>query len=354
MHQEADVDLRGDYPAALHGGPLLGVTIRHRQSAPTMRFYTWRSQEMCGSDFPAPQWVGWSPQFDLCVMAYDSHLMFSKYDKQFSPMMTIPVAGALGGVWHGRQLYLVTATSVECVVVLSGEKKKKGKNFQVVQLASYDAGSRAALSRTPGYREFLPVPRPVGDLQLLGLRGEDLWMTDPKGTPVLLRLGHAGFASLRHISSNHLVAARNSAEGELPADSVAALLLVGGQRSASEVLNLQNMSLELRMKVALQAGLHKHAFVCFEALAAGCKSPNVLTRLESYQESIKDTSPFDDFPPEGLSPTGDLFSVLNAPGTTLPGASDLLGVDLDVTDAIDWDAPLRGRGEFKQPAGYVA
>ena len=100
------------------------------------------------------------------------------------------------------------------------------------------------------------------------------------------------------MSSENSVAARNAAGGELPADSVAALLLAGGRRSASEVLNLQKLSLELRMRVAIQAGFLKHALVCLEALAAGCTSPTVLMQLEHYQESIKDPSPFDDLPPE--------------------------------------------------------
>lgn len=131
MRFQAEVDLRGDQPAALHGGPMLGVGLRRKQSSAkpaTMRFYTWRSRQPCGSEFPNPHWLNWSPSFDLCVMAYNSYLLICRLEKQFSPIMSIPVAGALNGVWHGYQLYLVTPTSVESVIVLgSGQHRKKGK-----------------------------------------------------------------------------------------------------------------------------------------------------------------------------------------------------------------------------------
>lgn len=65
----------------------------------------------------------------------------------------------------------------------------------MLQLASYDAGSRTTTGRGASYKDFLPVPRPVGHLQVLGFRGDTLWMMDPTGKPVLLRITHPGETS---------------------------------------------------------------------------------------------------------------------------------------------------------------
>ncbi|GMH44514.1 hypothetical protein BSKO_12466 [Bryopsis sp. KO-2023] len=361
--EEGDLNTT-DTPCGLFPGPILGVVFDNPASdqptpgpstsaTPTedythsFHFFDWKTRSMCSSEMHAPLWIEWCPAQDVCAMAYPSHILICESVGNFEPLTSVPIVDGVSGVWDSRQLYVSTPHSVECVVAprMAGEKtgEKPELTVQVVTLVSFKAGPKW-LNGEMTSPHNLPQPRPVGQLSVLGVRGDNLWLVDSLGNPTLINLSTPGFAALRHMSEKHYGAARSAAMGKVSADALASVLVGMGTKSAIEALKLPTLSLEVRLRVAIEAGYFKHALVCLEALAMGCDRPEAVIRLPKFMDTLKDQNAKEDIP----AATYVNFSAMDvglgsSPFATQPppGPPKVQTADGAYEDGIDFETPLK-------------
>lgn len=83
---------------------------------------------------PAPQWINWSPEGDVCAMAYPSHILICEVLGDFVPVTSVPISQSTSGVWENRELYVATPSSIECVVAPRTASTNEGKPELMVQV----------------------------------------------------------------------------------------------------------------------------------------------------------------------------------------------------------------------------
>ena len=83
-------------------------------------------------------------------------------------------------------------------------------------------------------------------------------------------------------------AARDAGMGKMSSDCLGQLFLTMGKKSTIEVLKLPGLSLPLRLKTAIEARYLKHALLCFQAIASGCRRPETVVRLPEFRETLRD------------------------------------------------------------------
>lgn len=101
----------------------------------------------------------------------------------------------------------------------------------------------------------------------------------------------AAFLALEHTIDEEYSAARVAAMGKLSADSLGQMFLTMGKRSAVEALKLPGLSLPLRLRTAIEARYLKHALLCLQAIASGCRRAEAVNRLPEFRETLKEENP---------------------------------------------------------------
>lgn len=119
--QQVDFVHVSGVPNHLYGGPMLGIAFKpdsneSSTSKHTCRFYDWRTRECYSSEFPAPRWMKWSWEGDLCALAYSSHVLICDASEHFMPIASVPIFEAVSGAWETCQFYVTTPKAVECIV----------------------------------------------------------------------------------------------------------------------------------------------------------------------------------------------------------------------------------------------
>ncbi|KAL6517843.1 hypothetical protein OROMI_033544 [Orobanche minor] len=158
------VGSRSEPVAGLHGGALLGVAYRTSrrispvataatstfQSMPLSGFgssslssfstvngyssqkssaeaasqnfqlYSWETFQAVGGLLPQPEWTAWDQTVEYCAFAYQQYIVISSLRPQFRYLGDVAIPFATGAVWHRRQLFVATPTTVECVFVDAG------------------------------------------------------------------------------------------------------------------------------------------------------------------------------------------------------------------------------------------
>ncbi|BAB09653.1 unnamed protein product [Arabidopsis thaliana] len=91
------------------------------ESAPlNYQLYSWENFEPVGGMLPQPEWTAWDQTVEYCAFAYQQYMVISSLRPQYRYLGDVAIAHATGAVWHRRQLFVATPTTIECVFVDAG------------------------------------------------------------------------------------------------------------------------------------------------------------------------------------------------------------------------------------------
>ncbi|KAL3613219.1 hypothetical protein CASFOL_042910 [Castilleja foliolosa] len=89
-------------------------------SRQNFQLYSWENFQPVGGLLPQPEWTAWDQTVEYCAFAYQQYIVISSLRPQFRYLGDVAIPFATGAVWHRRQLFVVTPTTVECVFVDAG------------------------------------------------------------------------------------------------------------------------------------------------------------------------------------------------------------------------------------------
>ncbi|KAJ8499509.1 hypothetical protein OPV22_010061 [Ensete ventricosum] len=181
------LDGRSDPVIGLHGGALLGVAYRtsrrispmsataySTQSTPLSGFgnsgvmssfaaaddpyssnkpavgaapqnfqlYSWETYQPVSGLLSQPEWTAWDQTVEYCAFAYHQYIVISSLRPQFRYLGDVAIPFATSAVWHHRQLFVATPTTIECVFVDAGvapidlETKRKKEEMKAQEAQS--------------------------------------------------------------------------------------------------------------------------------------------------------------------------------------------------------------------------
>ncbi|KAL3515810.1 hypothetical protein ACH5RR_022712 [Cinchona calisaya] len=84
------------------------------------QLYSWESFQPIGDLLPHPEWTAWDQTVEYCAVAYQHYIVISSLRPQYRYLGDVAIPHATGAVWHRRQLFVVTPTTIECVFVDAG------------------------------------------------------------------------------------------------------------------------------------------------------------------------------------------------------------------------------------------
>ncbi|ONM39797.1 Transducin/WD40 repeat-like superfamily protein [Zea mays] len=181
---QRSIDGRNEPVIGLHGGALLGVTYRTSrrispltataistvQSMPLSGFggsgssfasddpfsskegppqnfqlYSWETYQPVSGLLAQPEWTVWDQTVEYCAFAYQQYIVISSLRPQFRYLGDVSIPFATGAVWHRRQLFVSTPTTIECVFVDAGVAAIDIETKRIKQeMKAREAQSRAA------------------------------------------------------------------------------------------------------------------------------------------------------------------------------------------------------------------
>lgn len=109
---------------------------------PNFQLYSWESFEPVGGLLPQPEWTAWDQTVEYCAFAYQQYIVISSLRPQFRYLGDVAIPYATGGVWHRRQLFVATPTTIECVFVDAGiapidiETKRRKEEIRLKEVQS--------------------------------------------------------------------------------------------------------------------------------------------------------------------------------------------------------------------------
>lgn len=101
------------------------------------QLYSWETFQPVGGLLPQPEWTAWDQTVEYCAFGYQQYIVISSLRPQFRYLGDVAIPYATGGVWHRRQLFVATPTTVECVFVDAGispidiETKKRKEEMKL-------------------------------------------------------------------------------------------------------------------------------------------------------------------------------------------------------------------------------
>ncbi|XAR56203.1 hypothetical protein NMG60_11036585 [Bertholletia excelsa] len=91
------------------------------EAAPqNFQLYSWETFQPVGDFLPQPEWTAWDQTVEYCAFAYQQYIVISSLRPQFRYLGDVAIPHATGAVWHRRQLFVATPTTIECVFVDAG------------------------------------------------------------------------------------------------------------------------------------------------------------------------------------------------------------------------------------------
>ncbi|KAL2513781.1 Transducin/WD40 repeat-like superfamily protein [Forsythia ovata] len=84
------------------------------------QLYSWETFQPVGGLLPQPEWTAWDQTVEYCAFAYQQYIVISSLRPQFRYLGDVAIPYATGAVWHRRQLFVATPTTIECVFVDAG------------------------------------------------------------------------------------------------------------------------------------------------------------------------------------------------------------------------------------------
>ncbi|KAL3651465.1 hypothetical protein CASFOL_004467 [Castilleja foliolosa] len=110
-------------------------------ATPNFQLFSWETFQPVGGLLPQPEWTAWDQTVEYCAFAYQQHIVISSLRPQFRYLGDVAIPYATGGVWHRRQFFVATPTTIECVFVDAGiapidietKRKKEEARLQEAQ-----------------------------------------------------------------------------------------------------------------------------------------------------------------------------------------------------------------------------
>ncbi|KAK3204825.1 hypothetical protein Dsin_018871 [Dipteronia sinensis] len=84
------------------------------------QLYSWETFLPVGGLLPQPEWTAWDQTVEYCAFAYQQYIVISSLRPQYRYLGDVAIPHATGAVWHRRQLFVATPTTIECVFVDAG------------------------------------------------------------------------------------------------------------------------------------------------------------------------------------------------------------------------------------------
>ncbi|WOK95751.1 hypothetical protein Cni_G04458 [Canna indica] len=113
------------------------------EAAPqNFQLYSWETYQPVSGLFAQPEWTAWDQTVEYCAFAYHQYIVISSLRPQYRYLGDVAIPFATGGVWHRRQLFVATPTTIECVFVDAGvasidlETKKKKEEMKAREAQS--------------------------------------------------------------------------------------------------------------------------------------------------------------------------------------------------------------------------
>ncbi|CAH8317403.1 unnamed protein product [Eruca vesicaria subsp. sativa] len=294
-----------------------GSSQRSTESAPlNYQLYSWENFEPVGGMLPQPEWTAWDQTVEYCAFAYQKYMVISSLRPQYRYLGDVAISHATGAVWHRRQLFVATPTTIECVFVDAGvseidietmkmkeEIKLKEAQARAVaehgELALITVVRLASFQNPPSVPPFLSLPRqsrgdgddmderrasevavggggvsvavtrfpveqkrPVGPLVVVGVRDGVLWLIDRYMCAHAISLSHPGIRCRCLAAYGDAVSAVKWASrlGREHHDDLAQFML--GMGYATEALHLPGISKRLEFDLAIQSNDLKRALHC--------------------------------------------------------------------------------------------
>ncbi|KAK9989212.1 hypothetical protein SO802_029451 [Lithocarpus litseifolius] len=89
-------------------------------AAQNFQLYSWETFQPVGGLLPQPEWTAWDQTVEYCAFAYQQYIVISSLRPQFRYLGDVAIPCATSAVWHRRQLFVATPTTIECVFVDAG------------------------------------------------------------------------------------------------------------------------------------------------------------------------------------------------------------------------------------------
>uniref|UniRef100_A0A1D1YS86 p21-activated protein kinase-interacting protein 1-like n=1 Tax=Anthurium amnicola TaxID=1678845 RepID=A0A1D1YS86_9ARAE len=91
------------------------------EAAPqNFQLYSWETFQPVTGLLSQPEWTAWDQTVEYCAFAYHQHIVISSLRPQYRYLGDVAIPCATGAVWHRRQLFVATPTTIECVFVDAG------------------------------------------------------------------------------------------------------------------------------------------------------------------------------------------------------------------------------------------
>ncbi|KAK7259070.1 hypothetical protein RIF29_24666 [Crotalaria pallida] len=91
------------------------------EAAPqNFQLYSWETFQPVGGLLPQPEWTAWDQTVEYCAFAYQQYIVISCLRPQYRYLGDVAIPYATSAVWHRRQLFVVTPTTIEIVFVDAG------------------------------------------------------------------------------------------------------------------------------------------------------------------------------------------------------------------------------------------
>ncbi|KAG5044187.1 hypothetical protein JHK87_008102 [Glycine soja] len=91
------------------------------EAAPqNFQLYSWETFQPVGGLLPQPEWTAWDQTVEYCAFAYQQYIVISSLRPQYRYLGDVAIPYATSAVWHRRQLFVATPTTIEIVFVDAG------------------------------------------------------------------------------------------------------------------------------------------------------------------------------------------------------------------------------------------
>ncbi|KAL2566750.1 hypothetical protein AAZV13_19G186100 [Glycine max] len=91
------------------------------EAAPqNFQLYSWETFQPVGGLLPQPEWTAWDQTVEYCAFAYQQYIIISSLRPQYRYLGDVAIPYATSAVWHRRQLFVATPTTIEIVFVDAG------------------------------------------------------------------------------------------------------------------------------------------------------------------------------------------------------------------------------------------
>ncbi|KAK7337623.1 hypothetical protein VNO77_18206 [Canavalia gladiata] len=91
------------------------------EAAPqNFQLYSWETFQPVGGLLPQPEWTAWDQTVEYCALAYQQYIVISSLRPQYRYLGDVAIPYATSAVWHRRQLFVATPTTIEIVFVDAG------------------------------------------------------------------------------------------------------------------------------------------------------------------------------------------------------------------------------------------